>query len=143
MTALSPAGKLRIAFELHETGRRMYRQTLKRRYPGLSEAQLDAAVLKWLLAPGSGSASGVPGVHGSVSSGPGDLDEVRVLAAAGEDEVEAEVGAVGGEYGVDAERGAAGGDLHEQVVGVLVGFGEAAPTVDGEHEVARDVAPAR
>ena len=51
MSALSPAEKLRIAFELHETGRRMYLQTLKRKHREFSEEQLQAELLKWLLTP--------------------------------------------------------------------------------------------
>jgi len=62
MTALSPAEKLRIAFELHETGRRMYLQTLKRKHRGLSDEQLHAESLNWLLLP--------PGAENGDSPGP-------------------------------------------------------------------------
>jgi hypothetical protein len=61
MTALSPAEKLRIAFDLHETGRRMYLQTLKRKHRGLSDEQLQAELLKWLLAPPGAENGDFPG----------------------------------------------------------------------------------
>ncbi|MEV3938052.1 hypothetical protein AB0K52_18985 [Glycomyces sp. NPDC049804] len=61
MTALSPAEKLRIAFDLHETGRRMYLQTLRRKHRGLSEEQLEAKLLQWLLAPPGGENGDFPG----------------------------------------------------------------------------------
>jgi hypothetical protein len=61
MTALSPAEKLRIAFDLHETGRRMYLQTLKRKHRGLSDEQLEAELLKWLLSPPGAENGDFPG----------------------------------------------------------------------------------
>jgi hypothetical protein len=61
MAALSPADKLRIAFELHETGRRMYLQTLKRKHRGLSDEQLQAELLKWLLNPPGAANGDFPG----------------------------------------------------------------------------------
>ncbi|THV36965.1 hypothetical protein [Glycomyces buryatensis] len=54
MGSLSPADRLRMAFEMHEVGRRMYIQKLKRARSGLTEPELREELLQWLLnAPGA------------------------------------------------------------------------------------------
>ncbi|CAN5639055.1 hypothetical protein BH09MYX1_BH09MYX1_45880 [soil metagenome] len=45
----TPAEKLRIAFAMHRSGVAMYRLTLARQNPSLSEPELDAKIAAWLL----------------------------------------------------------------------------------------------
>jgi hypothetical protein len=40
--------KLRLAFELAEAGEAMMRQSLRRRFPGESEAEIEGRVRAWL-----------------------------------------------------------------------------------------------
>ena len=59
----TPAERLRIAFELFEFAEAMVRQNWRRKHPGASEAELDAAVIAWLSRrPGAeyGDAEGHP-----------------------------------------------------------------------------------
>jgi len=42
------AQRMRIAFELHEAGVRMYRQKCRRENPDADEATIDGMVKKWL-----------------------------------------------------------------------------------------------
>ncbi len=44
-----PAGKLRLACDLFDTGVAMMSQTLRRRFPSASEDAIADAVARWLL----------------------------------------------------------------------------------------------
>lgn len=58
------AERLRIAFDLHEAGVRMMRQTLRRRHPDASEEEVQRRLIAWLHErPGAehGDAVGRPG----------------------------------------------------------------------------------
>jgi hypothetical protein len=63
-TRLSPAEKLRIAIELHEVGRDLMRQNLRRRHPDADAASIEAMLVAWLQTrPGAehGDCDGRPG----------------------------------------------------------------------------------
>jgi transposase len=58
------AARLRMAFELFETGLDMMRQKLRREHPEWTEAQVEARLVEWLRErPGAehGDAEGRPG----------------------------------------------------------------------------------
>ena len=58
------ARNLRTAFDLHTAGVRMYRQTLRRRFPEESEEEIAARLQAWMFErPGAefGDAEGEPG----------------------------------------------------------------------------------
>lgn len=58
------AERLRTAFELHEAGVEMMRQTLRQKHPEADDSELDAMLARWLRErPGaeSGDAEGKPG----------------------------------------------------------------------------------
>lgn len=48
---LTPTERLRVAGELHELGRAIKRQALRRADPGASEAEIDARLFAWLAEP--------------------------------------------------------------------------------------------
>jgi hypothetical protein len=55
--------RLRLAFELYAAGESMMRQSLRRRYPGASDAEIEQRLVHWLLTrPGAefGDAEGRP-----------------------------------------------------------------------------------
>jgi hypothetical protein len=57
------ARRLLLAFELYEAGESMMRQSLRRRYPGASDAEIEQRLVEWLLTrPGAefGDAEGRP-----------------------------------------------------------------------------------
>jgi hypothetical protein len=57
------ARRLRLAFDLYQTGEEMMRQRLRREHPNLSPAEIEALVVKWLVErPGAefGDALGRP-----------------------------------------------------------------------------------
>jgi Rv0078B-related antitoxin len=57
------ARRLRLAFDLYQTGEDMMRQRLRREHPDLSAAEIEALVMEWLLErPGAefGDACGKP-----------------------------------------------------------------------------------
>lgn len=41
--------RLHVAIRLAETGIALHRQSIRRRHPGLSEAQVDQRLAEWLL----------------------------------------------------------------------------------------------
>lgn len=47
-----PARRLRLAFELHDTGVALKRQTLRRQHPEATEAEIDALLGRWLRREG-------------------------------------------------------------------------------------------
>jgi hypothetical protein len=47
-----PARRLRLAFELHEAGVALKRQTLRRQHPEAAEAEIDAILARWLRREG-------------------------------------------------------------------------------------------
>lgn len=58
-----PSARLRVALELHELGRQMQRQRLRRERPHATDAELDEAIGAWLRErPGAehGDAIGSP-----------------------------------------------------------------------------------
>ncbi len=44
----TPAERLRIALDLHDTGVEMMRQNLRRRYPDADEQEIERLLLAWL-----------------------------------------------------------------------------------------------
>jgi hypothetical protein len=57
------ARRLRLAFDLYQTGEDLMRQRLRREHPDLSAAEIEALVVEWLLErPGAefGDACGTP-----------------------------------------------------------------------------------
>lgn len=50
-----------MAFEMHEVGRRMYMQKLKRARSALTEPELREALLHWLLNPPGAENGDYPG----------------------------------------------------------------------------------
>jgi len=48
------AERLRITLEMHELGVEMYRQRMGRENPQATEAEIDALVRAWLIAPPQG-----------------------------------------------------------------------------------------
>jgi hypothetical protein len=57
------ARRLRLAFELYAAGESMMRQSLRRRYPEASDAEIEERLVEWLLTrPGAefGDAEGRP-----------------------------------------------------------------------------------
>lgn len=49
MSALTPAQRFRIAADMHETGKRMYKQKLRRKYPHASDEELRKMFLDWIM----------------------------------------------------------------------------------------------
>ncbi|RKY21772.1 MAG: hypothetical protein DRQ55_03245 [Planctomycetota bacterium] len=45
---LTPAGKLRLALDLFESGVALMRQNLRRERPSASESEIEAALVAWL-----------------------------------------------------------------------------------------------
>lgn len=59
----SPAQRIRVALDLYELGEKMYRQRLRRERPGITDAELDEQIIRWLHdRPGAefGDMQGVP-----------------------------------------------------------------------------------
>lgn len=59
----TPAQRIRVALDLQQAGERIYRQRLRREQPGISEAELDSQITRWLHGrPGAefGDMDGVP-----------------------------------------------------------------------------------
>ncbi|MEU5155853.1 hypothetical protein [Glycomyces sp. NPDC021274] len=61
MDSQSPADRLRMAFEMHEVGRRMYTQKLKRARSILTEPELRDELRRWLLNPPGAENGDYPG----------------------------------------------------------------------------------
>jgi len=58
------AARFRVALDLFEAGEALLRQSLRRRYPEASEAEIEARIVAWLQhRPGAehGDAAGRPG----------------------------------------------------------------------------------
>lgn len=49
MSALTPAQRFRIAADMHETGKRMYKQKLRRKFPQASDEELRKMFVDWLM----------------------------------------------------------------------------------------------
>lgn len=47
-SAEAAAARLRVAFEMHDTGMQLQRQNLRRRNPDASEAEIDRLFEQWL-----------------------------------------------------------------------------------------------
>ena len=61
MNSLSPVERLGLAFEMHEVGRRMYVQKVKRARSTLTEPELRDALRHWLLHPSGAENGDYPG----------------------------------------------------------------------------------
>jgi hypothetical protein len=59
MDSLTPGDRLRMALEMHEVGREMYTQKLKRARSTLTEPELRAELRRWLSNP-PGADDGYP-----------------------------------------------------------------------------------
>ena len=59
------AERLRTAFELHEAGVEMMRQTLRRKHPEANDSELDVMLARWLRERPGAEFGDAEGKHGT------------------------------------------------------------------------------
>jgi hypothetical protein len=58
---MEPSEKLRVLFDLFDAGEDMMRQTLRRRFPAATAAEIEERVVAWLASRPGAEAGDAPG----------------------------------------------------------------------------------